>query len=1090
VEEVTGSILRRIEKLSGPTPRLLLHDLADADSPIVAPHADTVADGRYQIFGEIARGGVGIIRKGRDVDLGREIAMKTLRPEYGEHEEVLERFVEEAQIGGQLQHPGIVPVYELGLDESKRLYFTMKLIKGRTFADLLSERTAPSQDLARAIGIFEKVCQAMAYAHARKVIHRDLKTANIMTGPFGEVLVLDWGFAKVLGRPSRETELPQRSVIKTMRSDDGSASVAGSILGTPAYMPPEQALGEVAAIGPPSDVFSLGAILCEILTGQPPYLPEQGNLLLLAASAQLGPAFERLDASGAPAALVSLAKSCLAAEPAQRPANAEAVAQAAGAYLASEEERAHAGAVAAAQARVRAAAERRARRLSLGVAATLLAAITAVVGGMVGRRHAETRRAATAANLVGRSLDDLKRKWEFAKHAPPRERAPWREAVDAARDAVALAEQRGAEADLLEHARSQLAAVETEARDADRRAARIERDDRMAADLQAARLGLLGTKQRGFGEVFAEYGIDFARLSPEQAATSIRESAIADELIEALDTWALSRRAYSRLAGEEARHLLATLELADDNAWRRDVRAAAAAWDNAALRAAAHEIPDEAFDDRSAPFVANLLLRRRMAPLAVRIMRSAYARWPTDLVVLNRLGNALMHERDPPWAELIGYYRAALGLAPHAAFVRKHFASALIEYGAEDEAWAILMPVLRATPMALESEQRIRRLMRESDTAEDVTRMFRAEADQAGDDAAAWHRLGALLLLRGKTAAAVDPLAKARDLDASVFEHRYALAIAQLELGNHAEVEATLKGISIEEQPRAAGLLGFALKFQRRYSEAADAFGTANRAYPVMSRQIQELLCLKFAGRLDEALAMAGKAAPSVPYAPWHYFHADLLAVAGKPEQAVAIFDRALKRRPRLNAEQRASAHRDSAYGLLKLDRADEARAAYGRFTEDPVHVAGFARQVELAQGQPPAGAGDLVHAARLHTGLGRFWTAVGFFERAFEAEPALRAQTDDRAFSNALHAAIAAGSAASGFLDEPITGTQRAHARSRALAWAREAVAAAPVDARPAVIALLRKAAALAPVREPRLLARLDEKEREACRAFWAEVR
>jgi eukaryotic-like serine/threonine-protein kinase len=171
--------------------------------------------GVCRVVGEIARGGVGLILKGHDERLGRDLAVKVLRDEYKDRPEVVRRFLDEAQVSGQLQHPGIVPVHEVGQFEDGRPDFTMKLVQGRTLGSLLSERKpvgqvsnlpgadqaswklAP-QDLPRFLKIFEQVCQTLAYAHTKGVIHRDLKPANVMVGAFGEVQVMDWGLAKQL----------------------------------------------------------------------------------------------------------------------------------------------------------------------------------------------------------------------------------------------------------------------------------------------------------------------------------------------------------------------------------------------------------------------------------------------------------------------------------------------------------------------------------------------------------------------------------------------------------------------------------------------------------------------------------------------------------------------------------------------------------------------------------------------------------------------------------------------------------------------------------------------------------------------------
>src|SRR5271165_2942979 len=201
----TGSVLDDLTRSIGPIPRVLLRD-TDADETglgITTPSSDEMPaplerGGRYEIFGEIARGGMGAVLRGRDPDLGRDLAIKVLLESHEDKPELVRRFVEEAQIGGQLQHPGIVPVYELGAFADRRPYFTMKLVKGRTLASLLTERESPAHDLPRFLSISESICQTVAYAHARGVIHRDLKPSNVMVGSFGEVQVMDWGLAKVL----------------------------------------------------------------------------------------------------------------------------------------------------------------------------------------------------------------------------------------------------------------------------------------------------------------------------------------------------------------------------------------------------------------------------------------------------------------------------------------------------------------------------------------------------------------------------------------------------------------------------------------------------------------------------------------------------------------------------------------------------------------------------------------------------------------------------------------------------------------------------------------------------------------------------
>ncbi len=205
--DVPPSVLTVLSERIGDAPRVSLREAAStaAGAPVIDPATAERASlpegrGNYQILGEIARGGMGVVLRGHDTDLGRDVAMKVLNKDLADRPEVVQRFVEEAQIGGQLQHPGIVPVYELGLMADDRPYFTMKLIKGRTLAATLVRRDSVEDDRAQFLSIFESVCQTMAYAHSKGVIHRDLKPANIMVGAFGDVQVVDGGLAKVMAR--------------------------------------------------------------------------------------------------------------------------------------------------------------------------------------------------------------------------------------------------------------------------------------------------------------------------------------------------------------------------------------------------------------------------------------------------------------------------------------------------------------------------------------------------------------------------------------------------------------------------------------------------------------------------------------------------------------------------------------------------------------------------------------------------------------------------------------------------------------------------------------------------------------------------
>ncbi|MBI2394571.1 MAG: protein kinase [Deltaproteobacteria bacterium] len=227
-----------------------------------APEVDAERPRGCVVLEEIGRGGMGSVRRAHDPMLRRDVAMKVLDPRLETNGDFRRRFLDEARINGQLQHPNIVPIHELGLDDRGAPHFTMKLVRGRSFESWLAEPARPPgspERLSEGLEVFTKICDAISYAHSRGVIHRDLKPGNVMVGEFGEVYVVDWGVALVVGT---EIDLGREASPATTEQDE-------RVVGTPTYMPPEQALG-----GPcdaRTDVFGLGAILYQIVTGHSPY---------------------------------------------------------------------------------------------------------------------------------------------------------------------------------------------------------------------------------------------------------------------------------------------------------------------------------------------------------------------------------------------------------------------------------------------------------------------------------------------------------------------------------------------------------------------------------------------------------------------------------------------------------------------------------------------------------------------------------------------------------------------------------------------------------------------------------------------------
>jgi eukaryotic-like serine/threonine-protein kinase len=288
-----------------PRVQLSMHNIGDEDIlhslvPTPPPHGvaivatrEFVPDGqeRYTLSRLHAMGGIGRVWLAHDVALRREVALKELRPERASSDVVIGRFLREARITGQLEHPGIVPIYEVGRrPDDQAPYYTMRFIRGQTMAEAAADYhrrrkagEAKPIELRKLVSSFVGVCNAVAYAHSRGVLHRDLKPQNIVLGAFGEVIVLDWGLAKV------NDEQDAGPTPLDLGSEDGlDETRLGDKLGTPPYMSPEQAAGLVDDVGPATDVFGLGAVLYHLLTNQPPF-PAKDHKEAIAKAAECRP---------------------------------------------------------------------------------------------------------------------------------------------------------------------------------------------------------------------------------------------------------------------------------------------------------------------------------------------------------------------------------------------------------------------------------------------------------------------------------------------------------------------------------------------------------------------------------------------------------------------------------------------------------------------------------------------------------------------------------------------------------------------------------------------------------------------------------
>jgi PAS domain S-box-containing protein len=301
-------------------------------NPSSIPGGAEATETRYAFVSLHASGGIGQVWLARDRHLDREVAIKELLPGGRGNSKVAARFLREARLTGQLEHPGVVPVYELVTGAaSERTFYSMRFVRGRTLSDAVkayhADRAAGRAeplDFVTLLTAFVAICNTIAYAHSRGVLHRDLKGANAILGDFGEVIVLDWGLAKVVGRPDEEQVESSHAPFDEAR--DAGLTVEGEVMGTPAYMAPEQAQGRLDQIDHRTDIYGLGAILYEILTGRPPFVGAN-TLDVLKKAIRGNPPAPREILPDVPPALEAVCLKALAKDPQQRYGRAAELAQ-------------------------------------------------------------------------------------------------------------------------------------------------------------------------------------------------------------------------------------------------------------------------------------------------------------------------------------------------------------------------------------------------------------------------------------------------------------------------------------------------------------------------------------------------------------------------------------------------------------------------------------------------------------------------------------------------------------------------------------------------------------------------------------------
>lgn len=1021
--------------------------------------------GRYRILDRIDSGGMGTVLRAEDTQLHRQVAVKILSARHRNNPELVRRFEEEALLTGQLQHPGIPAVHETGTLDDGRPFLAMKLIQGQTLARKLEAHqdrdgsgNAFSPEL---LADFEQVCQTVAYAHAHGVIHRDLKPHNIMVGAFGEVQVMDWGLAKMLSSSTKEgASPPAAGTLHNPRSaSPGEETSAGAILGTRAYMPPEQARGEIEQLDQRCDVFALGAILCTLLTGEPPYRvrPEttgstpQGSqppasspprnwaqfLIRQTEEGDLTDAFDRLDTSGQREPglkkLIELARACLAPRKEDRPRDAGEVAEGIARYRAELRERERTAELE--RTRTVARLEEEGKRLTVErqkrhMVVALLVALMLLLAGGAGvyfhyhsQRTAAERRHALSEQRISDALDqaDTSRDELHALLGQPggvtrllNQPAEWEgriasseQALQQAQSLLATAEK-GIASSLVERMKTLETDVQTEVGQF-HLSMELEKIREKRASFAEAEKAATTAAQK-YREAFLQAGLFPGEGEEEAVAERIRRMPIREQLLAGLDDWCLTLLHLPSSDSQLLTRLLDTARLVDGTALGRRLRDPDLWVDPVSLNRLAEELSEEELS----PQLMHLLsdIAREVGAEAEPWLRHGQSRKPADFWLNMGLGYVL-NETKP--RDAAGFFRAALAVRPTSAAAWYNLATALQNQSDLTGAAHSYNQVLQIDPRHVK----------------------------------ALGNLGVVYKARGDLNRSIATFKKAIDLDPRNAEHHYNLGLALLD--DHDRTGATQafnKAVELDPQfARAWNNIGSLHFLRNDLAAAVDAQHKAVESDPEFARAWLNLgTALLHQGKVPDAIEAYNKAIALDPRNAlvWNdlglalHSQNDLTGAADAFRTAIEI------------DPQFSNAH--LGLGLVRIDQEDYSRAAAslqrGCNLLPPGHgLHGYARQQlqreELQQSLekrlPPALAEPKSRPAELLAladwSLHRkknYRDAVRLYEKAFAAQPQLASERLSWVRFDAARAAILLS------INDGVGEADRADFRRKALSWFR----------------------------------------------------
>jgi serine/threonine protein kinase/Flp pilus assembly protein TadD len=1071
----------------------------------------------YEVVEELGRGGMGVVLRVYDRDIVRPLAVKVLLEQHQGRADMETRFREETRLTGQLQHPGVPPVMAMGRLADGRPFFAMKLIQGRTLAELLKERASPGDDRPRFVGIFEQVAQTLAYAHSKGVIHRDLKPSNVMVGAFGEVQVMDWGLAKVLGGAGESARLQTVDSVGLpaacgLAEESRPHTQAGAVLGTPAYMAPEQARGEIHRLDQRSDVFGLGAILCEVLTGQPPYDGPREQILMQVRLGHLAPAYLRLEASAADADLIALARSCLAAQAEDRPRDAGGVAQAVAAYRQGAQERLRQAELERERAQVKAAEESKRRKLWVSLAALLLVLLAgASFTGLLYQQEQGRKQAAQLAQeaeltrqrtVLERDVEGALREARANRRraleltdSPPAWRAALVEARSALERAVALLRRQPELADEALRDRVTEASAALAADDRDRLL--VEQCEQVS--LEQTDLEVVGGRIE-FRALFprikkalVNYGLAVGQMPIEEAVRLItsRPAPVQGKVLTALLLLQMGIRVKVGPPASQPQEIqwgVEVLRQADRGPWRRQVLEAMSKEDVAALTRLAEQPEAEG---QPAAWLEVLAGYLPVEP-SLRLLRGAQRRHPGDFWINHSLGQRLhtsvasavrMEVGTATAADLAAldeatsYFRAALAVRPQTAAVWISLGVILKRKGDVAGAIAAYKRAIELEPRAFWAYSNLGVILHRNGKVDEAIAAYKRAIELEPRCAQAHTHLGVALQKKGRLSEAVASSQRAIDL-----QPRYALAHNNLggALLAKGEVQKALVAYrrAIQEFPQYAQAhfnLGWALQVNQDVDGAIAAYRQAIKLEPRFHEAHSNLgLVLKAKGDLKGAIVAHQRATELAPHnARIHGALGATLLRDGEFDRAAAATQRCL--------ELLSTNDRLRPMGMRQLRQCRELAALDRRLAA-----------VLSGQSQPRDGVEALKLATLCLEYKRRYVASVRFFDVAYAASPPL---PEDQATIHRYNAACAAALACCGRGEDAgsLDDKDRVRLRNQALKWLQAALPGmSATSSRQQVLRTLKhwlNDPALAGLRDPEALARLPAGERQDWQKLWAEV-